>query len=394
MNQPQSDMYLLANKVANKVGIQPFPDLLEDHYQRHFLQAELPKIRTSTQFSFIIFGAFSIYDWLTFPHLWESLWPLRLAFLLVAAAVYFVSFSLLSAPWIHRMIFVTSLFCNAVVVEVGQVVAQSGGYSYQNGTAAVILGTCVFFQLPPRLLVVAVVMMIGNYLLVIGAGPLPTDVIATHLTLFVTIGGIGVYAAFRLETDRRQQYIHNLVLQGERERLTSAQAKLEQLSITDTLTGLNNRLYFDKQIKLDWQSCRRHQQWLSVILLDVDHFKSINDGFGHPVGDAALQHVADLMKQMAQRSTDYAVRYGGEEFLLVLPGIEPDELQAHADKLRQRIELTSLPDQPSLRFTASLGCASIKPTAKPAVERLIKEADTALYQAKNSGRNKVCQVIL
>lgn len=167
--------------------------------------------------------------------------------------------------------------------------------------------------------------------------------------------------------------------------LQIANQTLNVLSITDKLTQLYNRAKLDESLANETNRARRYKNDFSIVILDIDHFKTINDTYGHPIGDAALIQVADILKQCA-RDTDIVGRWGGEEFLIILPETPAAKAHAFAEKLRQLISSCQLPTVGHL--TASIGVAHFNPeTDSP--ENLLERADKALYEAKYSGRNKV-----
>lgn len=161
------------------------------------------------------------------------------------------------------------------------------------------------------------------------------------------------------------------------------------MAVTDGLTRLYNRHYLDTHLKNLVRQAGEQGRALSLIIMDMDHFKSVNDTYGHNVGDEVLKTLAGIIVK-AIRSADLAARYGGEEFVVLMP--ETDAIRAFeaAERLRREVESTpffiSHPDSP-IQKTISIGCATMQPNETP--ESLLKRADEALYQSKNSGRNKV-----
>ncbi|MCX6051956.1 MAG: diguanylate cyclase [Campylobacterales bacterium] len=160
---------------------------------------------------------------------------------------------------------------------------------------------------------------------------------------------------------------------------------VEELSITDQLTRLFNRLHLDNIFKKEIQRAKRYQTYFSVILLDIDHFKSVNDTYGHDVGDDVLVNLANILKQDV-RSTDILGRWGGEEFLIILPQTEVPHAVLLAEKLRVAVESYSFAKVE--KITCSFGVSQFKAEDESAKE-VVKRADNGLYEAKNSGRNRV-----
>lgn len=170
----------------------------------------------------------------------------------------------------------------------------------------------------------------------------------------------------------------------------SARRHAEQLARIDSLTGLLNRRAFLEQAEGVWNSARRHQHPLSVIILDIDHFKTINDAHGHASGDAALRATAALIETTC-RHDDLAARWGGEEFILLLPETPLQQAQDLAEKLRAQFASHPLGNGPDpVWIRASFGVATRD--AHYTLEDLIHEADTWLYRAKQNGRDQVCSL--
>lgn len=165
--------------------------------------------------------------------------------------------------------------------------------------------------------------------------------------------------------------------------LADANQRLEELAATDPMTGLANRRVLRDRLELEIQRLRRTAEPLALILMDVDHFKSFNDTFGHPEGDRVLIQVAKVL-QSEVRPTDLVARFGGEEFAIVLAGSDAAASLATAERLRIAIERTPWRRRP---ITASFGVSCAGAGSTP--ESLVKSADVALYQSKESGRNRV-----
>ena len=180
-------------------------------------------------------------------------------------------------------------------------------------------------------------------------------------------------------------------VQERTQQLSEANRQLEQLSVTDGLTGLANRRRFDEYLQAEWQRASRLQQPLGLMMLDVDWFKNYNDCYGHLQGDEALRQVGQLLHLGARRTTDLAARYGGEEFALVVPLADIRYLKQQADMLRMAFAALNIAHRtsPLGRLTVSIGVAVLVPQAHETSVVLIEKADQALYQAKNNGRNQV-----
>ncbi len=157
----------------------------------------------------------------------------------------------------------------------------------------------------------------------------------------------------------------------------------------DFLTGLGNRHFFDKMIHQEKKRHERLNHCFSILILDIDHFKAINDTYGHDVGDLILKEIGGIIKDSV-REVDYPIRYGGEEFVIILPHTEKEQAFILADRLRERIESHSfVVDGNVLNVTVSIGVSEFDPAKGKDVDAVLKEADLALYTSKSTGRNKV-----
>jgi diguanylate cyclase (GGDEF)-like protein len=164
---------------------------------------------------------------------------------------------------------------------------------------------------------------------------------------------------------------------------------LYDASVTDALTGVYNREYFDARLLTEIAYSKRHGTALSLLMFDVDHFKRINDTYGHPVGDQALVKLVESVRTKL-RAEDVFCRYGGEEFVTILRTTDLDAAACAAERIRQAVEqVTLIAEGVRVRLTVSIGCASLKCTEDAAAIELVAIADRRLYAAKHAGRNRI-----
>jgi diguanylate cyclase len=181
-------------------------------------------------------------------------------------------------------------------------------------------------------------------------------------------------------------------LQNTLDELSTVNEKLKTISITDALTGLNNRYYFNENWPKEHKRAHRDRNHVSIIMLDIDFFKKVNDEYGHPAGDMCLKHVANCIAHHAAREPDIVCRYGGEEFAVVLPNTDATGALEVAENIRKDIEGLYLTwGNTQIKITASLGISSMQPEKSDDKHQqfMVNQADQALYQAKAQGRNQV-----
>jgi diguanylate cyclase (GGDEF)-like protein len=204
------------------------------------------------------------------------------------------------------------------------------------------------------------------------------------------IGELG--ASFNSMAHAIKHYTEDLeqIIAERTEELEHANRELERLAITDQLTGLHNRRHFDMNARRALEVARRNERPLSVVLVDTDHFKSVNDRFGHPVGDEVLKAVANVLMRNA-RKADLVARIGGEEFAVLMPEATLTLAAQAAERMREALQDEVSPQIPALEgkpITASFGVAAFEKVSDR-LEDLLSAADAALYRSKQQGRNRV-----
>ncbi|HZL31240.1 MAG TPA: diguanylate cyclase [Pseudolabrys sp.] len=241
----------------------------------------------------------------------------------------------------------------------------------------------IYLYLPIRL-GIAVALAVG--LSVVGlswwwlaqGGALPAAMFARGVICLMMSNAVGCVAANSLHRSQRMQFAQRLVLQ--------------HLLSTDAMTGIANRRRFDAALTREWRRCRRVGAPLSLLMIDVDHFKAYNDHCGHPQGDACLRQVAQVLVEAVGRPGDLAARYGGEEFVCLLPEIGAAGALAVANRAMAALRQANImhPQSPvdHQRLTVSIGVATANSLAGEP-EGLVEFADQLLYAAKDSGRNQV-----
>ncbi|TLN21553.1 diguanylate cyclase, partial [bacterium] len=206
-----------------------------------------------------------------------------------------------------------------------------------------------------------------------------------------------VSSLLRIRALHQRLYTQNIELESKNKELermakalNRANKELTLLSVTDGLTKSYNHRHFQERFKAEFARAERYGTFLSVILIDIDHFKKVNDTYGHPVGDQVLVRLVEILQESV-RKEDLVARYGGEEFVLMLPETSGPRSLLLARRIRERVEseLVRIDAGLAVAFTVSLGVACYEPSGQIAnAEELIAKADAALYRAKENGRNR------
>jgi len=192
------------------------------------------------------------------------------------------------------------------------------------------------------------------------------------------------HAVEELKTNTAQLRTYQSQLEEYHKKLELTNARLRTLSVTDDLTGLNNRFAFEEHLRNEFEHARQAEMPLSLLFLDADHFKFYNDEYGHPAGDDALRFIARYLKK-SMRTQDFVARIGGDEFVIILPGTTRESACMLAERCRRNLAAATWPKRP---LTVSIGISSLE-RRKINGDTLIAEADQALYHAKAGGRNQV-----
>lgn len=213
----------------------------------------------------------------------------------------------------------------------------------------------------------------------------------------VMIAGTGLFLSYAIDKLTRENWLREQIVTIESAQLADMAHSLKLQSETDSLTGLKNRRFFDRSLTEAWLYATQHELPLSLIMLDVDWFKTYNDHYGHQQGDDVLQHLALKMTRLTENTPYLLTRYGGEEFFIILPDTVQQEAEQFAETLRGNIMSLQIPHSwsPLGVCTLSLGVLSVYPHQFEVerydahIRQVLKQVDDALYQAKAMGKNRV-----
>jgi len=334
-----------------------------------------------------IYGGFGMLDAWIIPDIKNTAWAFR--YLVVCpfyAVLIFVTYAVKRERLIQLGISLGMIASGLAILAMMTMSAKSASHVYYAGIMLVLFYGYTFVRLRVAYSTLCAWLITLSYILVAQRFlNLDLPIMISSTFILVAANLIGMCAAYSLELSVRNKYLQTLDL-------TKANRELYKLSTMDMLTRVFNRRQFDKQLIKEWYRSQRLKYPLSLILLDLDFFKAYNDSLGHQRGDECLSKAAGILKSFAGRAGDFVARYGGEEFILILPGTPLEHAKRMSEKIRRAIENAEIshPRSGINRFvTISLGVATVIPSANKKPAELIAAADSALYRAKEKGRNRV-----
>ena len=327
-----------------------------------------------------------------------SWFPLQIRLCIVTPIALLVNLSMRWSP--HKVYRETSIALASCFIGITHLYLESNRNATSSAYAQVGLIVTVIF--------VTVVMRL-QFMYALGASAvlLASDVVFLHrdhflnasdkllgITLAVCAISMTVVANYSIGRDERLGYLMRLRSEIQTRELSGLNVELQKISCIDSLTGLANRHAYELQFTKLWREAVDSGSSLSAIVIDIDNFKVTNDTRGHLYGDRVLVRVATLLLQSLRCKDDFAARFGGEEFVVLLPGATQEGAMIVAERIRKLVEVAGSPALPEpgshpRLSTVSCGVASCRPSDSNCQEDLLDSADKALYQAKAGGRNQV-----
>jgi diguanylate cyclase (GGDEF)-like protein len=364
-----------------------FPPEIERQFEADTHSRRCQRLTTGMLVSAALYNLFLLADWLLVPDVLRMATWLHLA--IVTPWMLFAAWlvSRKPKPFVRECLAASVPLIIIFQIDLGFACTTSEGAAhYQYVVIPTLLYTNVsLHRLEFRFArAVTAVILLLHGALVLWASYLSAAVAMTIIVQIVICAYITLVANYTMERDLRRSYLYSL-----RDRLGHAEA--DAASRRDPLTGLANRFHLDAELARLWSQPEFKGSPVSVVMVDIDHFKHLNDRYGHGAGDICLKRIAAKLLAELREADHIAVRYGGEEFLLLLPHMQMMDAVRLAERIRRTIENAAIPnDGSALRgvVTASFGIAASSVSDLSAAE-LIAAADQALYAAKSKGRNQV-----
>lgn len=385
------------NKPYNLVTLKFHDKAQEDAYREEDLFNSLKKHRTAWLEATFLYAIFGVLDGVILPDQKEICWIIRFFFVCpLLLGTYFFSFTKAYRKFQTATILLVGLVVSAGLIAMIAIVPSPGNYLYYAGL--LLCSLFYYGKIPGHL--IANCLSWGTFGLYLIAAVLftatPWTFLFSNTFIYFFFNVAGMSVCYSMELSRRLNYLQQLTIErqaGELEqslRDTELQRqKAEKLSLQDPLTGLANRRHFFEVAAKEFERKLRYRHGLSIMMLDIDRFKTVNDTFGHAVGDRVLQKVAAIITGTV-RQCDLACRYGGEEFAVLLPEAGPHKVRQIGERLLRSIEQAAVVlETGQVSISASMGIAGLAEEEDAPLETLLERADQMLYQAKNSGRNQL-----
>lgn len=365
---------------------------LEASYLDEQNHSSILMIRFGIVLAFLLFSVYGIVDLYTYPSAYQSLWGVRVLMDLFLISFFIYSYQKSYLKHLQMMnIFAVHVLGFALVYLFSFEIETDFVYIFVSSYVLLIIGSFSLFGLK------FFNALLSNLFIMVFIGIVfyfQFDLISNVLygILFLSVICITIVSSYLSEIEKRKLFLKEIYSSEILSELKNTQIELKERADKDYLTGLYNRRYLTSIAQKLIKIAKRKKYSMSIILMDIDRFKHINDTYGHAIGDEVLKEISTLLTENI-RESDVLARFGGEEFSILLPETDKDAAYVLADKLRVIIEnnIFVFDDEIRLGVTISGGVESIDVNVEKDIDIAINKADKALYRAKESGRNRILQ---
>ena len=371
-----------------------FPEKVEAAFQTEMDCMRERRLRKTGIAAVLLYSAFAISDWVMIPDAYLQAWTVR--FLLVVPLLLLCTFyvyRIRHVAWREAALAATLIVSGISLPWIASFSSHPNAAHYQTGITLIVLFGNIVVNLRFRsALVISASMTIVYGVALAGLHTMAPEIKFNNWLFCFAAVIISLIANFRMDQDQRRAYFARMREQERNRELSHAVELLARLSAEDALTQIANRREFDRRLDIEWGRARRDGTPLSLIMVDVDCFKNYNDHYGHQAGDACLQQIARCLRAIPQRAADLVARFGGEEFVVLLPATAETDAAILAERMRRAVADLQIPHAASRvgpGVTISIGVAAMHPVGNLQPAALVAMADSALYAAKEKGRNRV-----
>jgi len=383
-----------------------FPSDMEQQFQRDGADARARHFLISGLISLLIYNGFLLVDYLMARDVFWLALELRLLVFTPVSLLALYIFHKGALPWLRQappsivdvLALIGGIGAAASLAIIPMLSRSPMVHFYPVGFMVVITYGNVVQRLRFWFAVVFTLVLLGAFVgSVMAIADFPARLLWPISSMVVSVALFTLSTNYFLERDERRRYLLTLRERGLVSELSQAHTRLREVFDIDALTGMHNRSHIQEHLSLLWERVRRDGDHLSLLLVDIDHFKKFNERYGNAAGDACLQKVARVLQDGQRRTGDTVARYGGEEFVVVLPRTDASFAVGAAERIRQAVEALQIRHESSttaLHLTASVGVVSCQAGPGLSIEQVLAVAEQALQQAKLEGRNRVCSLNL
>lgn len=371
-----------------------FPPGMEQAFQNEMERMRAIRMQKTGLVALLLYGAFAISDRTMVPDVYLQAWAIRFLLVMPLMLLFTLCVNKVRQPAVRELLLSSSVvIVGASLLGIAALSHHPNARQYHTGITLVVLFGNIVLGLRLRdAIITSAVMALLYALSLMPLQALPPEVRFNDWLFYLSSVAISLIANFRMDQDQRRAYLARVREHERNTELSDAVELLARLSAEDALTQIANRREFERRLNLEWSRAKRDARPLALILIDVDCFKNYNDYYGHPAGDACLRRIAAVLRTIPKRAPDLVARFGGEEFVVLLPGTSVADAAQMAQRMQRAVVDLLIPHAASSAapgVTASFGVAGLVPATDNQPLDLVAAADAALYRAKEGGRNRV-----